>query len=168
MITQKFRVRGLDFDTAEEAERHEAVSAAWEEFRRAESAVLGALARTQRTADGEPFGGFRSMFNPYYSIRWVMGGKPHLVEWSSIGWQLEFDRRTPEGEIHVRLRETNGNANRLGCGHHEQRTVEISDLYASKAAAERALLVKMEEWLAEKFAELDELRARVQPAGSRT
>lgn len=138
---------GREFNTQDEAERHEQFIVAQKEYETARNRFGRLLAETQLTADGKPFR--FDAFKRYWHVTAGWSGMPALSEVRFDGWNYQFDVsdrfviRQDEGR--------DGN----------QRWVEyrIDVLYANYPKAERALLAAQEKWLAVHAEKVDELRA---------
>lgn len=148
-IPQKYRTSdGREFNTKSEAEQYDAILIARDEYKAAQRKLGLLLVQSQKTADGRPFEFGR--WGDYYYIN------PYFNEWPTIetvsfwGWRFEFAER--DGCVLI-SHERNG----------RWESYRIDALYADKDAAERALLDAREARLAERAAEVAELRARLGP-----
>lgn len=136
---------GREYDTQQEAERHEALITAKREYEHAQKVFGQRLAETQKTADGYPFE--FTLLRDYYYITPGFHEMPALV-------RVGFSRWKP-----VQLNEADElvlTSGRLHC--------RIGDLYRSPRAAEEALLTAQEAWLKERTEEVEALRRKVVPA----
>lgn len=122
---------GREFADGEDAERHETLIAAVNEFEKSRENLLCAMAHTNRTADGELMD--PTQWGTYYQVL-AWAHDPHVTEVSfyySTEIQLDGDRLylvTPW----------------LGKDRDSKRYL-ISELYAHKTNADRALRVLLEE-----------------------
>jgi hypothetical protein len=139
---------GREFKTPGEAERHEKMLTAYKEYEDARQALGRCIAETQRTADGRLFE-FTAL-RDYWAIwdRWE--GIPRLVRVEFWPWNLHFEGDRDNFQLKGKL------------GDHDH-LFRVSDLYANKDAAERALLDVQEKWLADHAEKVSELRERVIP-----
>lgn len=141
---------GKSFTDKQDAERHEKLVVATREWEQARTRFGTALAQTQRTADGRLFDWTRWTYYYVAPPHSGWGGGPYLREVSFYVWNCSFDLDKEEMEI-------------LYSKDCEKRPVayRISELYANKDAAERALLTERETWLAEQAEDLAKMRARL-------
>ena len=131
---------GQKFDTIEEAERHEVLITAREQYNQGRRAFNRALAMTQKTADGELFD--FGIFRDYYYITPGWSGCPALQAVNFLGWNYEV-----EDNDDVKIsKERDSDRQRI--------SYPIKDLYRHKRKAEIALVAAQEAWLAEQAAEI--------------
>ena len=145
---------GTEFDDPETAKRYEKMIAARRDFKTARKHYARTLAKSYVTADGKPFdfGTWKS----YYRISPRYDEVPTVEELDI--WQPDFDFDSwggvddPDTEIAFRCKVYRIN---------EPVLVRISDLYASRAAAERACVKARREWIANLIRETDEMEAKL-------
>ena len=119
---------GNEYDTKEEAERHDALWNARNEFDNARKKFGKLLAETQTTGDGEAFEfGWRS----YWYVTPTWGGFPELRTIRFSEYQFDFD----DSDVFQIFNIEDGNRKRYA----------ISDLYVSKHKARAALIAAQEE-----------------------
>jgi hypothetical protein len=138
---------GFEYDTEEEAERHEAVATAKQNYEGARDAFCRVLAESQKTADGVPFefGVFRDY---WFILEW--DGFPRLHKVCFLCMRNDNFELNEGSEISL-VQEENG----------RRRTFKISDLYWNHKAAGRALLKVQAERLKEFGESMEKLQAEV-------
>lgn len=136
-VKQQFAAsNGKSFSTKAEAEAEQRFIDARKAFDEARRALVGAMARRCKTADGKPF-----EFPEYYREFWYLEG----IEWPRLqsvvlNWWTPYEFLEC-GEIIVSPQD----GDRLG----GKRNFMASDLYTSKAAAQKAMIQRMEQTHAE-------------------
>lgn len=136
---------GRKFDTEEEAKRHEKLATARDAFWAARKTLGRLLAETQRTADGEAF---TFDFHTYYFVTESWSGMPDVREISFCRYDFDFD----DTDV-FRVIVCDNDA--------KHREYRITDLYANRSTADRALLVAQQKRLEELGKLVAETRARV-------
>lgn len=130
---------GRTFDNEEEAERYEALIEIRDTYKRARKDYARTLAKTFKTADGQPFN-----FSQW-SYYWVTPWHYHMPRVQKVEiWKPDFDIPENHPEEGTFICGFNG-AN----GKRETRPINISELYASQSAASSACLVAARERLVE-------------------
>lgn len=144
MAKQVFKSEdGQEFLTEEEARKHDKVLKAQSDYRDAQLTYHRALLRSLKTADGAFFD--FGLFNDYYYVDdWGMGSLPYLNKVHFHGWNFQLDEADEAG---ITMRD--------GTNH---RWFRISDLYVSKHEAQKALLKRQEEVLADLASQVNRLR----------
>lgn len=137
---------GREFTNPKEAERHQEMLSAREAFADAHRKLGRALARTQTTADGEPFD--FGVFRTYYYVREPYGQTPRLGEVSFYAFDFSFTERD---DVFTIIQRDKGNETHY----------HINELYLHRDNAERALLAALEAWLVRQTEAVNELRARL-------
>ena len=138
---------GREFDTTEEAEKHERITDATREFERARTVLGQLLAETQRTADGERFT-FR--WAEYWFVRNGFGGFPDIFPVRFERYNFDFD---DADQFVIIIYDPDGKARRF----------PVNALYCRKANADKALVVAQEERIELFRQQLDETKARIKP-----
>lgn len=147
-VPQRFKTTdGVEFATKAEAERHQAVVDANQQFEKAQRQLALATIESYKTADGQPFE--FSLFVDYYLV--VEGiGWPSLHTVSFMrSYSLRFK---PEEDGVLSFYEEHGRASRYG---------RVSELYRCPMAAKRALAEAKQRRLETYQADLDSLRAEI-------
>lgn len=147
---------GKEFDTKEDAERHDAVVTAARKFREARHRLGRVLAEREKTADGHPFE--FTVLGDYYYVSPGWGGMPGLSRVSFYVWSCEFEVDDEE-RVTIRLHKQTGPPYKDS--YEEYR---IRDLYRDERKAKLALLAAQEEWLRERATDVEKLREEVAPA----
>jgi hypothetical protein len=143
---------GKTFDTREEAERHELLRVARDEFEQARTVLARLLAESHQTADGRRFSFDQWQ---YYYIAPGWEGLPRLTRVMFHGFNLDWESQFDGREFPViRQWEGEGKDRRL-------LTYRFDCLYGSERAAEKALLAAQEKRLAELAESIEDLRAKV-------
>lgn len=127
---------GREFDTKQEAERHEELTTARRTYVEARRQYTRALASSHKTADGEQFetGAMRTY---YYVTKWVEY-LPRIGEVSFYFWNCDIDDKD-EGVI---VQDESDGRN------HRRVTYRISELYYHKKNALKALHAEQTEHIA--------------------
>lgn len=144
---------GKEFDTKEEAERHDELILARKAYKDARHTLGVILARSQKTADGVPFD--FSLLRDYYYISDGWASLPALRRVSFYIWNFEFDERDV---FEIKQWDERGKGEQMMI------TYKINELYYSEREAKKALLDAQEAWLAEEAQKVAALRAEVHPS----
>jgi hypothetical protein len=139
---------GKKFKTAEEADRHDAILTAKDEYETARRKLAIVLLANEQTADGQPVDicnmTLYCVVNKFYA--------PVLQEchfrWGAWDWGLDHNDRV---ELHFRLD---------GGDKERQVTVSLDDLYADVDKARQAVIEAKRKILDEKLAELAAMEAK--------
>ena len=134
---------GQEFNNETEAQRHDALITAREEYKTALAKLNRCIAETARTADGHLF-----TFGVWQTYHYVTPGyfsMPALAEVPYLGWNWDLNEYDDAVEIVIR----EGTDNRV-------RAFKIGDLYMSKRAAQVALIKAQKEWLKEREEQIAE------------
>lgn len=142
---------GSEHETEAAALLRNELVAACSEFQSAGDNVRRLLGASALTADGQPFD-CRKLNRFYWIGFW--DGWPEMRDIDVYWYQAHVDHQQYSGESHLTLT--------IERGQREGRmSFRINELYASKKAAEQALVKVCEEKLAEYAAQLDKLKQRV-------
>lgn len=139
---------GREFDDEKEAQKHDELILAREQYDASLRRLNRLIAETTRTADGYLF-----EFGLWTSYHYVTPGyfqMPVLGEVHYIGWNWDLNEHDDSVEIVTR----GGNDNRRS-------EYKISNLYREKSKALAALVKAQQEWLAERQSEVEETAAKV-------
>ena len=136
---------GREFNSKDEAERHDALITARDAYEFARHRFAECLARTQRTSDGHlfDFNGIRT----YYYVSYNFWGMPALSEVPYMGRFWDFDDR--DGFV---FNYKDGD---------RWREYAIRDMYADKREAEKAVLEAQERRLQDYSEQVAEERKRL-------
>jgi len=150
-LTEKYQCSdGRRFTNKPDAARHEKLIKAKEDYDMALRAYNIALVQSRNTADGKPFE--LGVWKTYYYVRQSAYGMPHLFEVPYLGYN--FDVCTENDEVKIIVHEG------------ERRiSFRISEVYADKTEAERALLADQKEALKHYQEEMGKLEERVKGDG---
>lgn len=139
---------GAKFETEAEAEAHEAVVNALEEYTEAKVRFTRAILKTQKTADGHPFDLSRT--SVFYIIKsWPYF--PHIERVSIYPYNVTVDERDVGTVIDGRWED------------YKWKTTEyrIADLYQNEQVALRALLEMQEKEMAIHRKTVEETKAKI-------
>lgn len=139
---------GETFKTEGDADAHDKLVAAEQQFNHAVECVRRAFRETAMTADGEPI--HCHGWSKYWRVREVFGEKPAIEEISL--WSYDVSARVDTSGSDI-VFEMSGDSSKSW-----HRSVRASELYARHANAKRALLKVCEERLAQFTAEVKALR----------
>jgi hypothetical protein len=128
-----------EFDSEDEAKRYDELRKAKRAFEDARRRYGGALAETTKTADGVPFN--FTLLRDYFVVWDVFGSLPSLRQVSFYYWMttVSVDER---GEVEM---EDYNHTRRDGT----PTRYKVSELFADKSAARKALLAAQERYLAD-------------------
>lgn len=135
---------GSEHETAEAAEKHDALCGAIESFKIAARAVMTAIGAGGLTADGQPFDMEKS--RTYYTVIRRYGSPPHLHEVHIWPYYADVELDHGDGPTIV-LRE--GVLSR-----DKPQMFAINKLYLGRAAAQAAHIEACKVWLAEMQTEI--------------
>lgn len=148
-VPRKFETSdGQEFDTKEEAERHDKLTEAKAEFDTAQRKLLVAFAETCKTADGHAF---EFGWHKYSYIDQFIGW-PNLREiefWRA--WDQQFRIDTENDDELILIKSEPDRSSHWLTRNYEFR---ISDLYHDRAEALNALIAKQEEEIERRKMEL--------------
>ena len=144
IIPEKYRTSdGLEFDDSVEAKRHEDVHLAYQDFLDAHDKLGKVLACAQKTADGEVFK--LDSFKTYWYVDVGWRGEPRMDKVFFLGYNFRW--RAERDDVVLII--TSGD---------EKEEFAIGELYASKRAAQLALVERQDNWLREQASIIAEWR----------
>lgn len=142
---------GRSFESEAVADRHENLIAIRDDYQRARKIYARTLAETFRTADGYRF---NFQIWHYYRVTPWFHRIPGVQEISIWAPDFDIDEHDPaEGDFVFELQGSDGKK--------ERRRIKISDLYCSRAAADRACVEAQRERLAEMTADFEAFAAKI-------
>lgn len=139
-----------EHDTEELAREHQELLDAFEAHKEARQAYAMVLARTLKTADGEPLdlrrGGYRT---DYWWIPEIYPDRPQLSQVSLYTWEVEMGE---DGSVPVyRFYDDKTWGRQEG----RWREIRPEELYASKEAAEAEFVKRMAAWTADQIRQME-------------
>jgi hypothetical protein len=141
---------GKEFDNEEEAQLHDELITAREEYNAARGKFSRAVAATQKTADGELFD-FKS--GDFWFVTDYYNQEPRLKRVHFLGWNFEITEYSDRVEISQD--ETDGN------NRQQRHSYPINKLYTTKRRASEALIGALEVYAVEVRRTVNETQAEV-------
>lgn len=139
---------GREFDNAVEAQRHDELIVARQEYEQALARMNSLIVKTTRTADG--YLCELGIFIDYWYVSPGWSGMPNLHKVPYLGWNWHLSYHGDE--VVIVHRES---------GRERSDEYAIKDLYRSKKEALAALVKAQEKWLTERQEEVAEITAKV-------
>ena len=143
-IKQRYESRGEEFDTKKEADRHEELCQARDDLHDAQRNYQRLLAESCKTADGFQFE--FGVFHDYWQVFVPYGSVPYLRQTCYLcgSWRVQED----PSKIEISEDPKDDKEYRWW--------VPITELYADRKNAMKALLAAKRKWLADRASDLAE------------
>lgn len=139
---------GKEHATEKGAQDHQELVDAFTAHKEARRTYALILAKTIKTADGEPLD-LRSYFTKYWWIPEIYPDRPWLSEVTLYSWEVELGKDGTQPEYRF------FDDDRGATGGGTWRTIRPDELYASKEAAETQLVKRLAVWTADQIRQMD-------------
>jgi hypothetical protein len=137
---------GQEHDSEQAHDDHQEVLDAFEAHRDARRTYGALLARTLKTADGQPLKLDSCLTARYWWIPEIYPGRPWLAEVSLHHWEIELDEDgRPPAYLYFED---------AGKGGGTWRTIRPEEIFSSKKAAEAEYVRRFARWTAENFRQM--------------